>query len=102
MLHSVHHILHTLFAVRYLKFFVLSDLWFKILTFSAFCNLTAGSLNMPLFIALQQGDQEKMGIAYALERQKFPFAKNLCVKEGSRDTISKVFKESENTDEKGN
>lgn len=42
-----------------------------------------------------------MGIAYALERQKFPFAKNLCVKEGSRDTISKVFKESENTDEKG-
>lgn len=56
---------------------------------------------MPLFIALQQGDQEKMGIAYALERQKSPFAKNLRVKEGSRDTISKVFKESENTDEKG-
>lgn len=56
---------------------------------------------MPLFIALQQGDQEKIGVAYALERQKFPFAKNLRVKEGSRDIISRVFIESGNTDEKG-
>lgn len=55
---------------------------------------------MLLFIALQQGDQDKMGVAYALERQKFPFAKNLRVKEGSRDIISKVFIESGNTYEK--
>lgn len=55
---------------------------------------------MPLFIALQQGDQDKMGVAHALERQKFPFAKYLRVKEGSRDIVSKVFIESGNTDEK--
>lgn len=97
VLYTVHHILHTLFAVRYPKFFVLSDLWFKILTFSALCNFTASSLNMPLFIALQQADQEKMGVAYALVRRKFLFAKNLHVKEGSRDIISKVFIESGNT-----
>lgn len=78
LLYSVHHILRILFAVRYLKFFVLSDPWFKILTFSAFCNLTASSLNMPLFIALQQRDQAKMWAAGVLERYKILFAK-ICV-----------------------
>lgn len=55
---------------------------------------------MPLFTALQQRDQVKTEAGYALERE-ISICQNLHEKERSSNTISKVLKESKDTDEKG-
>jgi len=61
--------------------------------------LTASSLNRPLFIAIQQREA-KMRAARVLGRHKILFAKMRVRKRGTV-IISKVLKEFENTDEKG-